>query len=159
MSTSEMSLWQFALSLWKRPGVERAALVLQDQHGVSVCLALAGLWLCRRDVLPDAGLAEAMTDTARAWEQQRVAPLRGLRRQAAARNDWGDWRRLLQEAELEAERLLLLELEALLQARPVPRGEAEPLSWLVLMLPDAARCESLSEALDTLIEAAQRSDS
>ncbi|MBZ2190337.1 TIGR02444 family protein [Alcanivorax sp. JB21] len=153
---SDTSLWQFALSLWKRPGVERAALVLQDQHGVSVCLALAAVWLSRRDVLPDARLAEAMTETARVWEQQRVAPLRGLRRQASARGDWGDWRRLLQEAELEAERLLLLELEGHLQARPVPRGDTQALSWLLLVLPEAAQCESLSQALDTLVEAASQ---
>ena len=122
---TEPSLWQYALTLWKRPAVERAALLLQDQHGIPVCLLLAALWLAGRGVAPDAALARALRDTAEEWERERIAPLRRLRRQAGTRPDWADWKRALQDAELEAERLLVSALEARVAARPLPRA-AQP---------------------------------
>lgn len=149
------SIWHYAVRLWKRPGVTSAALVLQDRHGVSVCLALAALWLADEDVTPDAALAGMLVDTALDWEQQRIAPLRALRRQASARADWADWKRALQDAELEAERLLLQELAAPLIHRPWPRGQGDRRAWLLLVLPEMAQCESLAKAVTTLLDACQ----
>lgn len=37
-------LWNFALHLYARPGVEAACLALQDE-GADVCLLLCGAWL------------------------------------------------------------------------------------------------------------------
>lgn len=151
------SLWQYALSLWKRPGVERAALLLQDQHNIPVCLLLAALWVAGRGVAPDAALAQALRDTAEEWERERIAPLRRLRRLAGSRPDWADWKRALQEAELEAERLLVDALEAQVSARPLPRAEA-PLAaqgWLLLVMPEMAGCENLTHAVDALLVATQ----
>ncbi|WP_111655561.1 TIGR02444 family protein [Isoalcanivorax indicus] len=144
-------IWHYALRLWKRPGVTSAALVLQDRHGVSVCLALAALWLAEQDITPDATLADMLVETAGDWEQQRIAPLRGLRRQASARADWADWKRALQDAELEAERLLLRELAVLVAQRPWPRGQSDRHAWLLLVLPDMAQCESLAQAVSALL--------
>ncbi|MCK0538807.1 TIGR02444 family protein [Alcanivorax quisquiliarum] len=152
------ALWRFALALWKRPGVERAALLLQDQHGISVCLLLAALWLAREGVAPEAGLAGALRDEAEKWERERIGPLRQLRRLASSRPQWGDWQRSLQDAELEAERLLLAELAAAAGARPLPRA-AQPENahaWLLTVLPEMASCENLAAATQALLaEAAQ----
>ncbi|AJD46837.1 hypothetical protein S7S_02075 [Isoalcanivorax pacificus W11-5] len=154
---TEPSLWQYALTLWKRPGVEHAALLLQDQHSLPVCLLLAALWLAGRGVTPDAALAAALRDIAEEWERERIAPLRRLRRQAGTRADWADWKRALQDAELEAERLLVSALETRVAARPLPRA-AQPLpahGWLLLVIPEMAGCENLTRAVDALLGAAQ----
>ncbi|CDM38827.1 hypothetical protein PPSAL_0210 [Ectopseudomonas oleovorans] len=42
-------LWNFALELYARAGVEQACLELQDT-GSDVCLLLTGAWLQRRGV-------------------------------------------------------------------------------------------------------------
>lgn len=154
---TEPSLWQYALAVWKRPGVERAALLLQDQHGIPVCLLLAALWLAGRGVAPDAVLAKTLRDTADEWERERIAPLRQLRRLAGTRPDWADWKRALQEAELEAERLLVCALEGQVAARPLPRQDA-PLAahgWLLLVVPEMAACENLTRATEALLAATQ----
>lgn len=152
---SAVDIWTFVLRLWKRQGVERAALVLQDQHGVSVCLVLAALWLAARDVTPAPQLAARLAETADEWERQRIAPLRALRREAARRPAWGDWKRSLSDAELEAERLLLRELATLADEFPVALGQGHAEAWLLLVLPEAAQCESLTRALGLLREACE----
>lgn len=155
---SEEALWRFALALWKRPGVERAALLLQDQHGIPVCLLLAALWLAGEGVPPDTSLAATLRDAAEKWERERIGPLRQLRRVAASRPQWGDWKRSLQDAELEAERLLLGELAAVAAARPLPRTDVATSAhaWLLAVLPEIASCENLAAAAQALLaEAAQ----
>lgn len=150
------ALWRFALALWRRPGVEQAALLLQDQHGISVCLLLAALWLASDGVAADVALAGLLRDEAEKWERERIAPLRQLRRVAAGRPLWGDWKRSLQDAELEAERLLLGELAAIAAGRPLPRS-AQPANahaWLLAVLPEMASCENLAAAARVLLDEA-----
>lgn len=147
-------LWTFALRCWKRPGVEKAALGLQDRWQLSVCLLLTGLWLGQQRVSPTAALAGRLRDLAYVWESERIAPLRALRRQASGRAEWGDWKRILQDAELEAERLLLIELECQVNALPLPaQAEAGVDAWLLLLVPDMASCEELAAALAALRDA------
>lgn len=147
-------LWPFALQGWKRPQVEQIALRLQDRWHLPVCLLLTALWLGRRGLVPDPALASRLSDLALVWETERIAPLRNLRRMAGTRSDWADWKRLLQEAELEAEKLLLGELEALVQDHPLETGERDlGEGWLLLVAPDMASCEELASALGELRDA------
>ena len=115
-----MSLWDFALSLYARPGVQAAGLTLQDEHAQSVPLLIWRLWANDRRV--DAATLRAAAGLARGWEARVVAPLRMVRRglvaPAAAIAD-GPRLRLretVKSSELAAERVLLDGLEALTPA-------------------------------------------
>lgn len=121
-------LWDFALALYGREGVERACLTLQDEAGVDVCELLWRCWLYHAGVrfeADPAGLAEV-----RRWQAEVTRPLRQLRRtlknEALRRPGVADLRQTLKHAELEAERETLARLERLafnatLTKLPTPR--------------------------------------
>lgn len=123
-------LWNFALELYARPGVEQACLQLQDAGG-DVCLLLTGAWLQRRGVLSKESRLRELRDLADPWQREMVMPLRQLRqhwRNAAQQDaDWATLREQLKKLELQAERVLLERLQAL--AENWPDGEAED-DWL-----------------------------
>ena len=112
-----MTLWDFAVSLYARPGVEPACLALQDDHDQCVPLLLWRLWALGRTV--DAATLRSAVDLARDWDQRVVAPLRSVRRSLAApAPPISDAPRLslresVKASELAAERLLLESLETL----------------------------------------------
>ena len=112
-----MKLWDFAVSLYARPGVEAACLALQDDHGQCAPLLLWRLWALERTV--DAATLGSAVVLARDWDRRVVAPLRSVRRGlAASMPPITDASRLsLRESvkgrELAAERLLLESLETL----------------------------------------------
>ena len=114
-----MRLWDFALAVYARSGVEAACLTLQDEHGQCVPLLLWRLWAVAEGRGIDPVLLAGAAETAKAWEDAATVPLRDIRRRlkrrfppvsdsarAALRED-------LKAAELSAERLLLETLEAL----------------------------------------------
>lgn len=123
-------LWNFALELYARPGVEDACLTLQDA-GCDVCLLLAGAWLQRRGTPCRDEYLEALRTLAEPWQRHVVAPLRQTRRswRAEAGRDVGlaTLRERLKRLELQAERLLLQRLQAL--AGEWPNGVAGD-DWL-----------------------------
>lgn len=138
-------LWQFAETLYQRPGVEAACLQLQAQ-GADVCLLLCGAWLEVRQTACNDGRAEALRRLAQPWQQQVVVPLRHLRqswRQAAQ----GDHvlttlREQVKKLELEAEREQLQRLAA--RTHDWLSGEANaPLNWLESLAPEPANCDAL----------------
>lgn len=108
-------LWDFALALYARPGVETACLRLQDEAGLDVCELLWHCWLYRHG-LAVAGEPAALAPI-RAWQRDVTAVLRGLRRELkrAARDQPGvaEVRGRLQRTELAAERETLSRLQAL----------------------------------------------
>lgn len=112
-------LWEFALALYARPGVEAACLRLQDEAGVDVCELLWRCWLLQHGARPSPAL-EAEVAEVRRWQAQITAPLRTLRRRlkAEAAGDSGvaALRETLKRAELEAEREALKRLERLVLA-------------------------------------------
>lgn len=75
-----MSIWDWALETYARPGVAEQALKLQDEHGQSVALLFWAVWAEARD---PARLADAAA-LARAWEERAVVPVRTLRRSLKA---------------------------------------------------------------------------
>ncbi|MDI5919423.1 TIGR02444 family protein [Halomonas sp. LR5S13] len=105
-------LWEFALALYGRDGVEAACLMLQDEAGIDVCELLWHCWLHHHGLACDACL-----DPVRRWQRQVTAPLRRLRRElkpeAGRHASVAALRRTLQQAELQAEREALSRLERL----------------------------------------------
>jgi len=105
-------LWEFALELYGRDGVEAACLVLQDEAGVDVCELLWHCWLHRHGLVCDESL-----DPVRRWQREVTGPLRRLRRdlkvEAKQRESVAALRRTLKQAELQAEREALTRLARL----------------------------------------------
>ena len=120
-----VSLWDWSLAAYARPGVADACLTLQDGTGQNVPLLLWAAWSAATGRRPDEDEIEAACDTARAWADTAVTPLRTIRRSLkspipdlddAAREAV---REQIKAVELLAERKLLDGLEAL---APSPSG-------------------------------------
>lgn len=112
-----LSLWDFALDFYCRPGVEPACLLLQDEANIDVCELLWHCWLYQHGlqlVREPPGLADVHL-----WQQRTTVPLRRLRRELkpAALHSAGiaDVRRYIQQAELAAEREALDRLQQLVE--------------------------------------------
>ena len=133
-------LWSFALSTYARAGAEDACLRLQEQ-GADVCLLLCGLWLEQRGVVPEPERVQALRTIAQPWQADVVQPLRRVRKQwrAMAQQDveLGALRERVKALELEAERQLLLRLEALAQSWPTGE-QATDQAWLEALATEAA---------------------
>ncbi|TDR44700.1 uncharacterized protein (TIGR02444 family) [Pseudomonas brenneri] len=133
-------LWSFALSTYARAGAEDACLRLQEQ-GADVCLLLCGLWLEQRGVALEPGRVQALRTIAEPWQADVVQPLRRVRKQwrCMAQQDveLGALREQVKALELEAERQLLLRLEALAQRWPA-EGHATDQAWLEALATEAA---------------------
>ncbi|MHC6227992.1 TIGR02444 family protein [Pseudomonas sp. X10] len=147
-------LWNYALALYARPGVEAACLGLQDQGG-DVCLLLCGAWLQARGVPASEARVQALREVAGPWQREVVGPLRCLRQQwrdqAAEDPQLAALREQVKGLELEAERRLLERLGALAGEWPV--GSTEPTNdWLARLMPGKALA---GDALQQLRIAAQ----
>ena len=97
--------WDWAVAAYARPGVAEACLDLQDTHDQNVPLLLWAIWR--------GGDVTAAVATARSWEDEVVAPLRGVRRRLRGRTGAEALRARVKAAELDAERRLMAELESL----------------------------------------------
>ncbi len=124
-----MTLWEWAVAVWAKPGVEDACLALQDVAGQSVVLILWRAWLERYGRAVARPQIERAISLARAVEDERLKPLRAARR-SLSRSDAGYGR--LREQELAAERALIESLEGLPVAQPSKRRE--DLATVLVML-------------------------
>ena len=126
-----MTLWDWAVQAYARPGVSDACLELQDVGGQNVCLLLWAAWAVETGQTLDADARADACDIARAWEDAAVAPLRAVRRRLKGRIlDMDDAARQavrdqVKAVELLAERHLLAALET--ASRPAGRP-APPLT-------------------------------
>ncbi len=124
-----MSLWDWALTAYAAEGVADACLELQDAAGQNVPLLLWAAWCAAEGRVPDEDALEAAGDTARAWQDTAIAPLRAVRRALKPRApdlddaDREAVRTQVKAVELEAERRLLAALEAL---APAPSDPPQP---------------------------------
>ncbi|MGE7990734.1 TIGR02444 family protein [Pseudomonas sp. NPDC089554] len=133
-------LWNHALALYARPGVESACLALQAL-GADVCLLLCATWLEARRVPASALRASELRAIAEPWQRDVVEPLRMLRRQwrSLAQGDvqLAALREQVKALELDAERTLLWRLQAHAQQWPAspdgPTGD-----WLEWLAPEQA---------------------
>ncbi len=123
------SLWDWSSDVYAAPGVSDACLHLQDDAGQNVPLLLWAAWVAKTGRYPDAETLEAACDTARAWTDTTIVPLRSIRRAIKSPiPDMGDLARELvrdriKAVELEAEKHLLAALELL---APSPDGDPRP---------------------------------
>lgn len=124
-----MSLWDWVLEVYSADGVAEACLELQDAAGQNVPLLLWAAWCAAEGRAPDKDALEAAGDTARAWQETAIAPLRAVRRALKSRApDLDDADReairvQVKAVELEAERRLLAALEIL---TPAPSEPPQP---------------------------------
>lgn len=122
-----IGLWDWAVAAYARPGAKEALLALQDDHGVDVALVLWRAWLCAQGLAPTREAEIEALAFSDAWAAGVVDPLRAAR--TTLKEPWPGvdagaalaLRARVLEAELEAERLQLLALEALASA-PSPEG-------------------------------------
>ena len=118
-------LWTWAVAAYDAPGVAEVCLSLQDHNEQNVPLMLWAAWVAVTGRRPDEETIEAACDAARAYDTVVVAPLRAVRRTLKAPipdvdNEHREaLRQQVKALELDAERRLMLELEAL---APSPSG-------------------------------------
>ena len=118
-TTSPQPLWDFALAFYAQPKIAEICVHLQDDYKVNVCLLIGLRWLDESGkCLSDSALADLQTHI-QAWTQRVVEPLRSLRRllkQPVAAYPQDETqvqiRTAIKQAELLAEKKLLLEIEA-----------------------------------------------
>ncbi|MDR5861000.1 TIGR02444 family protein [Halomonas eurihalina] len=141
------SLWDFALNLYARDGIEQACLTLQDEAGVDVTELLWRCWLYRYNLR-----AGATPPDVRQWQHDVISPLRRLRRglkpAARERSNVASLRQRIKQAELDAERECLLRLEAHSGTGRVPLFEIfRPDSTLEKVLPFGPQLQKKSHLL------------
>lgn len=141
-------LWNFALELYARPGVEQACLHLQEA-GSDVCLLLAGAWLQQRSVRCHEERLHALMDVADPWQREVIAPLRRTRRDwrttAQRDTELATLREQIKKLELQAERVLLERLQVLAESWPSEAGGDD---WLIrLAKDDCAALQVLRDAV------------
>ena len=123
-----MSLWDWTLSAYDKPGVPQACLSLQDDHGQNTSFLLWAVWTGGADPTSLSLGAEIARD----WETRVLGPIREVRRLLKANFPHIDdearekLRTDIKAAELRAERLLMESLETLCGAS----GSAEVLPIL-----------------------------
>lgn len=104
----ENPLWQYALRLYSRPGVEQCCLQLQDQ-GAVVNRLLFACWLASQGIRLD---RDRLHQSDNRWQPEVTRPLRvvrlRVREQLAALPEAEACYRALRQAELAAEQLELM---------------------------------------------------
>jgi uncharacterized protein (TIGR02444 family) len=72
--------WDYALALYRRPGVEAACLELQERHGLDVNVVLLCCWLASRGIVADEAMFARIVEATEVWQEQLVRSLRKVRR-------------------------------------------------------------------------------
>ena len=124
MQDVNIGLWDFALRLYKAPGVADACLDLQERNGVDVPVLLFAAWLIQGSIALSPAKTQHIIELVREWRDEVVAPLRTVRKRLktgprpAPDNQSEVLRDAVKAAELSAERieLAVLETEGLLLA-------------------------------------------
>ena len=119
--------WDFALDVYRRPGVSDACLVLQERAHLDVNLLLFVCWIGASGggVLNRDDVVQCM-ETVAPWHDAVVRPMRGVRRVlkgglGAAPTDLSDQlRRAVQASEIDAEHIEQLILAATIRRVPNP---------------------------------------
>ena len=116
-----MSLWDWALTTYAAEGVADACLELQETAGQNIPLLLWAAWCAHTGRTPDEDALEAAGDTARAWQETAIGPLRAVRRARKARApDLDDTDREAVRAGVKAVERCLRPRQACLSRRSTP---------------------------------------
>ena len=122
-------LWEFSLAVYGQPGVEQAAVSLQDKLGIDVNLLLACCWAAQTGLQLDSGFFQSVfsSQAMAEWNTGVIQVLRKLRRRLKVEpvSRVQTLRQQILQAEISSERVyqdLLLELMAddLPQVKPEP---------------------------------------
>lgn len=145
-----MSLWDWTLAVYDRPGVPEATLALQDEHGLNTSLLLWAAWAD-----PDReALANGVQSTV-LWDETVLWPLRNVRRALKAPRPPFDHlareglREDVKAAELRAERLLMETLAGLSGKAETPDviGALTRAAWAWNSAPPKDALERLAKAM------------
>lgn len=116
-TAAELDLWDFAVALYRQPGVESLCLALQDDWDVDVTVLLFSVWLSMRGLLFDDARRESVQSQCEPWQAEVIAPLRRARRwlktQSSQTAAVAACRNTIRDAELAAEKLQLQRLQAM----------------------------------------------
>ncbi|MDO3388678.1 TIGR02444 family protein [Gilvimarinus sp. SDUM040013] len=114
-------IWHFATTVYRQPEVEPLCLQLQEEQGVNVTLLLWLLWIDSYFAKPPASL-NAGHLIAEQWQHNIVTPLRTARRwmkrNLELNGDKARLREAIKSQELFAEKLLLSQLQSLVEHTP-----------------------------------------
>jgi uncharacterized protein (TIGR02444 family) len=156
-----LSLWDFSVATYSRPGVQQACLSLQDRMGVDVNILM---YCCWHGALTRDGLSTLLADLA-PWQNNIVSGLRSVRRKLKLMlNDLAEFSENADDLlfriaalELEAEKLQQAMLERhgtdLAAGSASPQTAADNLSYYFACL-NKTTDASAQKALDILISAA-----
>ena len=150
MSESAPTLWHYALSRWKQPAFEKACLRLQDEAGIPISLLLFGLWLAANQRQPDAAIGRQAEALAEQFEARYLRPLRAVRRDVTTDTSMLEFKRQLQQSELEGERVLLSSLGAWFERALPAANTVTAMAWFAVLLAERysqwqAELQALSE--------------
>lgn len=84
MDWPENPFWDYAVELYRRPGVEQACLDLQARHGLDVNIVLLCCWLGARGSAPAEDALGGIAAAAARWHTGFILPLRAIRRRVKA---------------------------------------------------------------------------
>lgn len=119
-ATLEDKLWQFALDVYGVEGVSAELLEVQNRCGADVCIGLTAAYAASHGSVPDVATLAAWDAAIKDWRRTVVRRLRAVRTaikaEAATSSKVGGLRRVVLDAEVQAERLQLAKLAAHLRA-------------------------------------------
>ncbi|ATU95659.1 TIGR02444 family protein [Phyllobacterium zundukense] len=117
MQDVNIGLWDFALRLYKAPGVTDARLGLQERNSVDVPVLLFAAWLKQGSIALSPAKTEQIIGLVSEWRDEVIAPLRTVRQRLktgpkpAPDKQTDVLRDAVKGAELSAERIELGVLE------------------------------------------------
>ncbi len=118
------TLWDFAVSIYRRNGVAQCCLRLQDDIGADINMLLTAAWLAERGQCWQAEQVRALMARCAEWREQCILPLRAVRRYLQGHPLYASIKPL--EVEAEIHQLHLLN-EALQQMSLTPGERADAL--------------------------------
>ncbi|MFV0477563.1 MAG: TIGR02444 family protein [Parahaliea sp.] len=116
------ALWQFSLSVYRKPAVESFCLHIQDRYNVEINYLLYGAWQASVGYCVDEAHIQALAKAMEPWRRDVVIPLRTLRYAWRQRLDVTDLRRQIKGIELEAEKRFQQQIWQFSQRVELPLG-------------------------------------
>ncbi len=153
LSLLSSHLWEFSLRLYRQPGVAPLCLLLQDQWDADVNIMLWLRWLETEGMPINATRIRLAETHINGWQKEAVLPLRLLRRHIKKRYGIANKgvesvRQAIKAAELQAERVVQIQLEKLARAwlagverKPVVPGSNLGIYADALLLPLELKAE------------------
>lgn len=109
-------LWQYSLTVYRRPDVEPFLIALQDHHNADVNILLCCGWLGTQGQRLNLEHLQQLIAISTPWQQQCVQPLRAVRRFLTGKDDEAfreQVKRLEIDAELRQQSLIYQQLQSL----------------------------------------------